>query len=36
MADAMNGITSMIFGGTFVLDPLTAKNLKDKEGFNTK
>jgi hypothetical protein len=36
MAEAMNGMTSMIFGGTFVLDPLTAKNLKDKEGFNTK
>lgn len=36
MAEAMNGMTSMIPGGTFILDPLTAKNLKDKEGFNTK
>ncbi len=36
MLDVMNGLRSMIPGGTFVLDPLTAKNLKDKEGFNTK
>lgn len=36
MLEVMNGLRSMIPGGTFVLDPLTAKNLKDKEGFNTK
>ena len=36
MIEKMNGLKSMIPGGTFVLDPLTAKNLKDKEGFNTK
>jgi hypothetical protein len=36
MLDVMNGLRSMIPGGTFVLDPLTAKNLKDKDDFNTK
>jgi hypothetical protein len=36
MVDAMNGIQSMRPGGTFVLDPLTAKNLKELEGFKTK
>lgn len=36
MADAMNSLQSMVPGGTFVLDPLTAKNLKDAEGFKTK
>lgn len=36
MLDALNGMQSMIPGGTFVLDPLTAKNLKEMEGFKTK
>jgi len=36
MVDAMNGIQSMRPGGTFILDPLTAKNLKELEGFKTK
>jgi hypothetical protein len=36
MIDAMNGLQSIIPGGTFVLDPLTAKHLKELEGFNTK
>ena len=36
MIDAMNGLQTIIPGGTFVLDPLTAKNLKEMEGFNTK
>lgn len=36
MIDAMNGLQSIIPGGTFVLDPLTAKRLKELEGFNTK
>jgi hypothetical protein len=36
MIDAMNGLQTIIPGGTFVLDPLTAKRLKELEGFNTK
>jgi hypothetical protein len=36
MADAINSLQSMVPGGTFVLDPLTAKNLKEAEGFKTK
>jgi hypothetical protein len=36
MADAINSLQSMVPGGTFILDPLTAKNLKEAEGFNTK
>jgi len=36
MIDAMNGLQSIIPGGTFVLDPLTAKHLKELEGFSTK
>ncbi len=36
MLDAINGMQSMIPGGTFILDPLTAKNLKGLEGFKTK
>ena len=36
MIDAMNGLQSIIYGGTFVLDPLTAKYLKELEGFSTK
>jgi hypothetical protein len=36
MAEVMNGISSMIPGGTFVMDPLVAKNLKEQEGFETK
>ena len=36
MLDALNGMQSMIPGGTFILDPLTAKNLKEMEGFKTK
>jgi hypothetical protein len=36
MADAMNSLQSMVPGGTFVLDPLTAKNLREAEGFKTK
>jgi hypothetical protein len=36
MLEAMNGMQSMIPGGTFILDPLTAKNLKEMEGFKTK
>jgi hypothetical protein len=34
--NALNGLQSMIPGGTLVLDPLTAKNLKELEGFKTK
>jgi hypothetical protein len=36
MIDGINGLISMHPGGTFILDPLAAKNLKDKEGFKTK
>jgi hypothetical protein len=36
MIEAMNGLASMIPGGAFVLDPLTARNLKEQEGFKTK
>ncbi len=36
MLDAMNGMQTMAPGGTFVMDPLTAKALKDQEGFKTK
>jgi hypothetical protein len=36
MAEVMNGLNSLVPGGTFILDPLTAKNLKRQEGFNTK
>jgi hypothetical protein len=36
MLEVLNGIPSMVPGGTFVLDPLTAKHLKELEGFNTK
>ncbi len=36
MIDAMNGLQTIIPGGTFVLDPLTAKHLKELEGFKTK
>jgi hypothetical protein len=36
MAEVMNGISSMIPGGTIVMDPLVAKNLKEQEGFKTK
>ncbi len=36
MAEVMNGIASMISGGTFVMDPLVAKGLRDQEGFKTK
>jgi hypothetical protein len=36
MLDAINGLQSMVPGGTFVLDPLTAKTLRDQEGFETK
>ena len=36
MAEVMNGIPSMIPGGTFIMDPLVAKNLKEQEGFKTK
>jgi hypothetical protein len=36
MIEVMNGLPAMVPGGTFVLDPLTAKHLKDLEGFATK
>jgi hypothetical protein len=36
MVEVMNGLNSLVPGGTFILDPLTAKNLKRQEGFNTK
>ena len=40
MVKSMKGMAAMtMFGrpsGTFIMDPLAAKNLKDKEGFNTK
>jgi hypothetical protein len=36
MLEMMNGLQSMIPGGTFILDPLTAKHLKEQEGFETK
>ena len=32
----VNGLQSMIPGGTFIMDPLVAKNLKEREGFKTK
>jgi hypothetical protein len=36
MIEVMNGLPAMVPGGTFVLDPLTAKHLKELEGFSTK
>ena len=40
MVRSMKGLACMTMfgqpGGTFVMDPLTAKNLMDKEGFSTK
>ena len=36
MIDAMNGLRTIIPGGTFILDPLTAKNLREQEGFERK
>jgi len=36
MAEVMNGMPSMMPGGTFVLDPLVAKNLREQEGFETR
>jgi hypothetical protein len=36
MIDVMNGLPAMVPGGAFVLDPLTAKHLKELEGFKTK
>ncbi|MEJ2245624.1 MAG: hypothetical protein P8Y80_06005 [Acidobacteriota bacterium] len=36
MLEVVNGLKSMLPGGTFVMDPLVAKNLKDQEGFRTK
>jgi hypothetical protein len=36
MIEAMNGLPAMVPGGTFVLDPLTAKHLNELEGFKTK
>jgi len=36
MLETMNGMQSMIPGGTFILDPLAAKTLSDQEGFKTK
>ena len=36
MPEAKNGMQSLIHGGTFILDPLTAKHLKKMEGIMTK
>jgi hypothetical protein len=36
MSQILNGLPSFHPGGTFVLDPLTAKHLKEMEGFKTK
>jgi hypothetical protein len=36
MAEVMNGLPSLVPGGTFVMDPLVAKTLKDQEGFKTR
>jgi hypothetical protein len=36
MAEVMNGLSGLMPGGTFVMDPLVAKNLKEQEGFKTK
>jgi hypothetical protein len=36
MLEIMNSLESMLPGGTFVLDPLTARNLRELEGFKTK
>jgi hypothetical protein len=36
MIEVMNGLSSMVPGGTFIMDPLTAKHLKELEGFKTK
>jgi hypothetical protein len=36
MAEVMNGMGSLAPGGTFVMDPLVAKTLKEQEGFETR
>ncbi|MBN2040660.1 MAG: hypothetical protein JW864_11485 [Spirochaetes bacterium] len=36
MAEMMKGAVSMAFSCTFVMDPLTAKSLKEEQGFKTK
>ena len=36
MAEVMNGLPSLVPGGTFVMDPLVAKTLKEQEGFKTR
>ncbi len=36
MLEVLNAVQGMRPGGTFVLDPLTAKHLKELEGFPTK
>ena len=36
MAEVMTGLSSLVPGGTFVMDPLVARNLKEQEGFKTK
>jgi hypothetical protein len=36
MAETMKGAMGMAFSSTFVLDPLTAKSLKEEQGFKTK
>ncbi|MEJ2110288.1 MAG: hypothetical protein P8Z37_10325 [Acidobacteriota bacterium] len=36
MAEVMNGMPSLAPGGTFVMDPLVAKTLKEQEGFSCR
>ncbi len=36
MVRVMSGMDSMTVGGTFILDPLAAKQLRDEEGFKSK
>lgn len=36
MIEILNGLPSLHPGGTFVLDPLAAKHLREMEGFETK
>jgi len=36
MAEVMNGLPSLAPGGTFVMDPLVAKTLKEQEGFKSR
>ncbi len=36
MSEILNGLPSLHPGGTLILDPLTARHLKEMEGFKTK